>query len=245
MEQALDSADDGLLVHSTGLRKIYTQGSKEVVALDDLQLDLKKGERASLVGRSGSGKTTLLNILAGLDRPTAGTLNVGEFDLSTPTSLELDRYRQTTVGVVFQQFRLIRHKTALQNVTLPMTLNGLSSRTRRKRAEECLKLVGLGERLHHRPAELSGGEQQRVAVARAICTRPKLLLADEPTGNLDSTNASAIMRLLVQAQQDVGATLLFITHDQQLADQFGERVLRIEDGRLLRMPSLSRQEVIQ
>ncbi|MEM8734214.1 MAG: ABC transporter ATP-binding protein [Planctomycetota bacterium] len=221
------------LVHANGLRKSFQHGKNTVDALANVELDFAKGECVSLLGRSGSGKTTLLNILAGLDRPSAGDLVVGDFDLSSPTSIELDEYRRTTVGVVFQQFRLIKHKTAIQNVMLPLSLAGVPARERRKRATECLRLVGLGERQGHRPAELSGGEQQRVAVARAISTRPKLLLADEPTGNLDSANAEAIMDLLVKAQREVGATLLFITHDQELAERFGDRLLRIDDGVLL------------
>lgn len=212
--------------------KSYNRGRGEVQALDKLSFEIGQGERVSLLGRSGSGKTTLLNLLAGLDRASAGELEVNKQDLVSCPSVELDRYRQQTVGVVFQQFRLVKHQTAFQNVALPLMFAGLSRAKRRERVLECLKLVGLEDRAGHRPTEMSGGEQQRVAVARAISSRPKLLLADEPTGNLDSRNAEQIMDLLITVQAEVETTLLLITHDENLAGQYTKRILRLSDGRL-------------
>lgn len=222
-----------LLIEANNLGKTYHRGAMPVHALRNLSFDIRQGERVCIFGKSGSGKSTLLNLLAGLDRPTSGTLRVGDFDLSEPTPELLDSYRQRYVGVVFQQFRLIRHKTARQNISMPLLIAGMRRRERKQRVDECLELVGLKDRAHHRPTELSGGEQQRVAVARAIANSPKLLLADEPTGNLDSENAEKVMQLLTDAQKASQSTLVLITHDRALAESYADRIFAMQDGELL------------
>jgi putative ABC transport system ATP-binding protein len=222
-----------LLIEAKDLSKTYYRGSVPVHALRNVSFEVQPGERICIFGKSGSGKSTLLNILAGLDRPTSGTLRLGDVDLSDPTPELLDTYRQRYVGIVFQQFRLIRHKTARQNIAMPLLIAGKGRRERKQRVEECLRLVGLTDRANHRPPELSGGEQQRVAVARAIANSPPLVLADEPTGNLDSENAEKVMQLLIAAQRTSQSTLVLITHDRSLAESFTDRILSLRDGELV------------
>ena len=196
-------------------------------ALDDLALSIEPGEWVAVTGPSGSGKTTLLNILSGLDRPSAGKVEVGGVDLSSLTSRELARYRQRTIGLVFQQFHLIPYLTALENVMLAQYVHSV---TDRGEAEEALRRVGLGERVHHLPSQLSGGEQQRVCIARALINQPPLILADEPTGNLDAVNEAVVMSLLSDLHQR-GHTLILVTHDLSIAAR-ADREIRLEHGRL-------------
>jgi putative ABC transport system ATP-binding protein len=196
-------------------------------ALDDLTLSIDEGEWVAVTGPSGSGKTTLLNILSGLDRPTAGRVRVGGLDLAGLSARELARYRQRTVGLVFQQFHLIPYLTALENVMLSQYVHSM---TDRGEAEEALRKVGLGERLSHLPSQLSGGEQQRVCIARALINQPPLILADEPTGNLDAVNEAVVMSLLGDLHQR-GHTLILVTHDPSIAARAG-REIRLEHGRL-------------
>ena len=196
-------------------------------ALDELTLAIGEGEWVAVTGPSGSGKTTLLNILSGLDRPTAGTVRVGGVDLAGLSRNELARYRQRTVGLVFQQFHLIPYLTALENVMLAQYVHSM---TDRGEAEEALRRVGLGERLGHLPSQLSGGEQQRVCIARALINQPPLILADEPTGNLDAVNEAVVMTLLNDLHQR-GHTLILVTHDPTIAAR-ADREIRLEHGRL-------------
>ncbi|HEX6901469.1 MAG TPA: ATP-binding cassette domain-containing protein [Thermoanaerobaculia bacterium] len=196
-------------------------------ALDELTLAIDEGEWVAVTGPSGSGKTTLLNVLSGLDRPTSGTVRVGGVDLSSLTARELARYRQRTVGLVFQQFHLIPYLTALENVMLAQYVHSM---TDRGEAEAALRRVGLGERLHHLPSQLSGGEQQRVCIARALINQPPLILADEPTGNLDAVNEAIVMSLLADLHHQ-GHTLILVTHDPGIAARAG-REIRLEHGRL-------------
>src|SRR3954452_13425148 len=196
-------------------------------ALDELTLTIGEGEWVAITGPSGSGKTTLLNILSGLDRPTSGKVRVGGVDLATLSPRELARYRQQTVGLVFQQFHLIPYLTALENVMLAQYVHSM---TDRGEAEEALRRVGLGERLGHLPSQLSGGEQQRVCIARALINQPPLILADEPTGNLDAVNEAIVMSLLADLHQR-GHTLILVTHDPSIAARAG-REIRLEHGRL-------------
>jgi putative ABC transport system ATP-binding protein len=196
-------------------------------ALDELTLSIGEGEWVAVTGPSGSGKTTLLNILSGLDRPTSGRVRVGGEDLAGLTARELARYRQRTVGLVFQQFHLIPYLTALENVMLAQYVHSM---TDRGEAEEALRKVGLGERLGHLPSQLSGGEQQRVCIARALINQPPLILADEPTGNLDAVNEAVVMSLLADLHQR-GHTLILVTHDPTIAARAGREV-RLEHGRL-------------
>ena len=221
------------LVSARKLSKVYKTVAKTVTALDSVSLDIDHGDRVALVGRSGSGKTTLLNLLAGLDRPTSGKLEVAGNQLSDLDEQQLAAYRSTDIGVIFQSFQLIPNRTALQNVELPLIFQAVSKQDRREQAETVLEKVGLISRGHHRPSELSGGEQQRVAIARAIVHRPKLLLADEPTGNLDSKTAEQITRLMLDIVAQTEAALVLITHDQQLAQRCGQRILTLSDGKLI------------
>jgi len=220
-------------VHALNVVKAYGTKAAPVMALRGVSLDIQQGERVALLGKSGSGKSTLLNLLGGLDQPTSGSLCVAGRDLATMRGSELARYRLATVGMVFQSFNLIASRTALQNVELPMIFAGRSPKERRKAARIALAAVGLEHRLTHRPSELSGGEHQRVSIARALVNHPKLLLADEPTGNLDTVTANDVVDLLANHVQDHGCTLVLVTHDEELARRLTDRIVRLQDGLLL------------
>jgi len=221
-----------MIVVANRLSKAYGDGANCVRALDQMDLRVNEAERVALVGKSGSGKTTLLNLLAGLDTPTSGELVVAGHNLSGLNSRDLAHYRCRAIGVVFQSFQLLGHCSARQNVELPLMLQGKSPKERRQLALAAIDRVGLSNRVQHLPHELSGGEQQRVAVARAIVHRPGLLLADEPTGNLDSRTAAQIMDLMLEVVGETGAALILITHDSRLAAEAATRVLTMKDGRI-------------
>jgi len=227
------SVDAGIAIGTVELTKSYGSATAPVYALRGVTLEVMRGERVALLGKSGSGKSTLLNLLGGLDHATSGSLQVGGHDINRLSRRALSRFRSATVGMIFQSFNLILSRTALENVELPMIFAGRPRRERRALAREALESVGLGERLHHRPAEMSGGENQRVAVARALVNDPAILLADEPTGNLDSGTAQEVMGLILDHVQRQGATLVLVTHDEELAAACTDRVLRLKDGRLL------------
>ena len=216
------------LVQVDHLVRRYAMGDVVVTALDGLSLGIEKGEFVAVVGRSGSGKSTLLHLLGGLDRPTSGQVRVAGRGLAELTNDELAAYRRTGVGFVFQFFNLVPTLSALQNVELPMTLAGVAPAERRRRAQALLERTGLGSRLGHRPKELSGGEQQRVSVARALVNDPPLILADEPTGNLDSKTAADLLGLLKGLE---GKTVLMVTHDRALAQGFATRTIELSDGK--------------
>jgi ABC-type lipoprotein export system ATPase subunit len=222
-----------LAVRTDDLTKSYGSASSPVYALRGVSLDVAQGERVALLGKSGSGKSTLLNLLGGLDHATSGSLRVGGLDVDRLSRRALSRFRSATVGMIFQSFNLIPSLSAIQNVELPMIFTGQAPRERRSQAEQALRSVGLGERLHHRPAEMSGGENQRVAVARALVNRPQIILADEPTGNLDSDTAREVMSLILDHVHAHEATLVLVTHDEDLAAASTTRILRLKDGRLL------------
>lgn len=207
-------------------------GGMDVRALDGVTLDVGAGEFVSLLGTSGSGKSTLLNLIAGLDQPTGGALRVFGDDLAAMSRVELSRHRQRTVGIIFQSFNLIPTMSAQDNVALAMLFASVPRPERDRRAADLLGAVGLGDRRRHRPAELSGGEQQRVAIARALANDPKILLADEPTGNLDSRTAADIMRLL-GALNEGGRTVVMVTHDAALAARHAHRAIVLCDGRVV------------
>jgi ABC-type lipoprotein export system ATPase subunit len=207
-------------------------GAVPVTALAGVSLDVRRGERLALLGKSGSGKSTVLNVLGGLDRPTSGVVEVAGRDLGRLDARALADHRLRTVGMVFQSFNLIAAKTALENVELPLLFAGVPPVQRRERARLALESVGLGARVRHRPTELSGGEAQRVAIARALINDPEVVLADEPTGNLDSGNASVVMELLLGRVAQRGATLILVTHDEELARRTAERIVWMRDGRL-------------
>ncbi len=218
------------IVMANDLCKHYGSSENPVKALSHAQFSMAKGERVALVGRSGSGKTTMLNLLAGLDRPTSGVLRVAGKDLPTLSSRALAQYRCRDIGVVFQSFQLLPNRSALANVEVPLMLQGMDATTRRQRALAALDRVGLSERAAHQPAQMSGGEQQRVAVARAVVHRPSVILADEPTGNLDSQSAEAVMALILEVVKEVSAALLLITHDHALARVAATRLVTMSDG---------------
>ncbi len=221
----------GRLVLAKDLRKVYRIGGSEVAALDGLDLAIGAGEFVAVVGVSGSGKSTLLNLLGGLDRPTSGSIEVDGRPLEARTEPELARYRRRTVGMVFQAFHLLPALTALENVALPLAFAGVPRRERDGRARQALERVGLAGRIGHRPPELSAGEQQRAAVARALVNRPRILLADEPTGNLDRRNSEEIMGLLAAANRE-GAAIVLVTHNESQAREYCRRLVRLDFGRL-------------
>lgn len=214
------------------LVKIYKMADLEIVALQGLDLVVQEGELMSLVGPSGSGKSTLMNILGGLDRPSAGQVIVDGKDLLKLSDAKLNKYRREEVGFVWQQpsRNLISYMSAIENVTLPMTIAGLSGREKRKRANELLEIVGLGKRKRHRLREMSGGEQQRVAIAVALANYPRLLLADEPTGEVDSQMAQEILGTLRHLNRELNVTIIIVTHDPRIASEV-DRVIAIRDGR--------------
>lgn len=212
---------------------MYSIAAGPVVALDGLDWYVGPGDAVAIMGPSGCGKTTLLNLLGAIDRATEGSVVVGDTDLSRLSERQLEAYRLRQVGYVFQFYNLVPSLTALENVELPMLVAGVPAEARRARAKELLDAVGLGEKGHKRPEELSGGEQQRVAICLALANDPPLILADEPTGNLDSTNAALITRLLLSLSQERGKTVIVATHDPQVASVF-PRVDRMRDGRIVR-----------
>lgn len=214
------------------LHRHYQRGSNEVRAVDGVSLNIDKGEYISVVGSSGSGKSTLLNLLAGLDTATSGRINVAGLELANLTRRELARYRANSVGMVFQSFHLIGHLDAVGNVETALLFGDTPRTERKKRAIELLERLGLGDRLDHRPSDLSGGEQQRVAFARALASSPEILFADEPTGNLDEENTAQIADLL-REEHDAGLTVMLVTHDLEFARQQADRVIRLHYGRIL------------
>jgi len=213
------------------LCRYYTRGSQEIRAVDRVDLEIERGEFIVVVGASGSGKSTLLNLAAGLDRPTAGHIEVGGERLDRLSRRELSRYRARKVGMVFQSFNLLPHHTALKNVEMALYFNGTPRRERRAQAHEMLERLGLGDRVDHRPGDLSGGEQQRVAIARALVKRPEMICADEPTGNLDEENSRSIVDLLVELNRE-DLTVLAVTHDTDMARRAASRILRMHYGRV-------------
>jgi len=209
--------------------KIYKLGTVEVAALRGLSIEIKRGEHLAMMGPSGSGKSTFLHLAGALDRPTRGRVLIEGRDPSKLNDDELSKLRNRYIGFVFQTFNLIPRLTALENVMLPLVVRGVDGSERRRRAIEALEQVGLGDRINHRPTELSGGEQQRVAIARAIVTRPRIVLADEPTGNLDSVSAKEIVKVLSRLNRELGITVVVVTHDPEVASA-AQRVVRIRDG---------------
>src|SRR5213080_1714971 len=211
----------------------YTMGESVIRAVNDVSLTVLSGGFLALLGSSGSGKSTLLNLIAGLDRPSSGSVVAHGQDLSKMSSLELARYRRQTVGMVFQSFNLLPRMTLEENVELPLRLAEVDRSARAGRVREALEHVRLETRLTHRPSELSGGEQQRAAMARALVNRPALLLADEPTGNLDSATGESIMVLLRKIQRSLGMTIVLVTHERHLAEKFADRIASVADGKLV------------
>src|SRR5262245_5990706 len=218
------------LLETDDLRRHYQMGTAVVRALDGVSIAVQQGEFVGLLGTSGSGKSTLLNLIAGLDRPSSGALRIFDQDLSKMSSNELSEHRRTNVGIIFQSFNLVSTMSAAENVALAMMFAGVPRGERDGRASQLLESMGLGGRQRHRPRELSGGEQQRVAIARALANNPHLLLADEPTGNLDSRTTRDIMALLKELNERDGKTIIMVTHDPSLAQQYAHRTITMLDG---------------
>jgi putative ABC transport system ATP-binding protein len=219
----------GLDVRVNNLVKAYRLGKIEVQALRGLNMDVNTGEFVAIIGPSGSGKTTLLNVLGGLDVATAGTVQVGSIDVTSMTPTQLVDYRRETVGHIFQTLNLIPTLTATENIELPMIARGVSRRKRKERVQELLEIVGLTDRANHKPEELSGGEQQRVAMAAALANDAPVILADEPTGELDTVNAKIVVDYLLKVNRELAKTVIMVTHDPSVARRT-DRILRIEDG---------------
>jgi putative ABC transport system ATP-binding protein len=213
------------------LSKVYQQGEINVVALNNISLDIAQGEFLTLMGPSGSGKSTLLHIIAGIDRPTKGVCRVQDIDLMKLNESALADWRNQNVGFVFQTFNLIPVLTAFENVELPLLLTKLNGKQRRQQVNTALELVGLSDRGHHLPKQLSGGQEQRAAIARSIVTDPKLVIADEPTGNLDSQSAQDVLSILQMLSKQIGKTVIMVTHDPKAA-AFGSRSIHLEKGEL-------------
>ena len=220
----------GSLVEIRDICKIYNPGENEVRALDHVSLEIDKNEFVAIIGQSGSGKSTLMNMLGCLDVPTSGTYILHDKDVSSLSDDELSDIRNTEIGFIFQGFNLIQNLTALENVELPLIYRGVGKKERDELSVQALEKVGLAHRMKHKPAEMSGGQQQRVAIARAIAQAPPIILADEPTGNLDSNSTKEIMGILRELHAD-GRTVILITHDNEIAAQ-ADRVIKIKDGRV-------------
>lgn len=220
----------GALIHIENMKKIYNPGENEVRALDGIDLDIEKGDLVAIVGHSGSGKSTLMNMLGCLDTPTSGKYVLNGQDVANMTDNQLADVRNKEIGFIFQGFNLISNLDAVGNVELPLVYRGVSKSERKRIAVEALKSVGLEDRMQHKPNEMSGGQQQRVAVARAVAAKPPIILADEPTGNLDTKSTKEIMEILKELHKS-GRTVIIITHDEEIASQT-HRVIRILDGRI-------------
>ena len=219
-------------VRTDNVSRHYRMGESLIRAVDGVSLEIPAGQFVALLGASGSGKSSLLNLIAGLDRPTTGAVSVEGRNLAELSREELAQHRLRTVGMVFQSFNLIPSMTVLENVELPMRFAEVDEKQRESRLREALVRVGLSARQHHRPSELSGGEQQRVGLARALINRPRILLADEPTGNLDSRMGTEILNLILECNQSLGMTVVMVTHERSLAERYAQRMVFLADGKL-------------
>ena len=215
------------------LYKIYRIGTNKVRALNGVDFSIEKGEFCCIVGTSGSGKSTLLNMLAGLEKPTKGQIVIAGEHIESKNESQLVNFRQAHVGFIFQSYNLMQNMTAIENVAMPLTFQGVSKWERERRAIKMLKLVGLGKYMRHRPGEMSGGQQQRVGIARALVVNPEIVFADEPTGNLDSNTTIEVLQLIKKISQEKNQTMVMVTHDNYLAG-FGDRIIQIRDGKIIR-----------
>ncbi|MFW6450000.1 MAG: ABC transporter ATP-binding protein [Nanoarchaeota archaeon] len=220
------------LIKLENVWKIYTMGKVEVPALRGLNFEVQEGEFVSIIGPSGSGKSTAMNMIGVLDFPSKGKIYLEGKDITTLSESDLAQIRGKKIGFIFQQFNLLNSLTAIENVMLPMTFQGISEEQRKKKATELLKMVDLGDRLNHRPPELSGGQQQRVAIARSLANDPELILADEPTGNLDSKTGTNVLSFLKKLNKEKGKTVVMVTHDNELAKE-AKRIEKLMDGEIL------------
>ncbi|QUI24439.1 ABC transporter ATP-binding protein [Vallitalea pronyensis] len=211
------------------LRKVYRMGNERVVALDNISLDINKGECCCILGTSGSGKSTLLNMIAGLEKPTKGLINVKGNRIDKMNEKKVTKFRQKHVGFVFQSYNLLPNLTALENVAMPLIFTGMPKKKREKEAKRMLSAVGLGDRLRHKPSQMSGGQQQRVSIARAFVGTPEIVFADEPTGNLDTKTTMEVMKLITTIAKDNNQTLIIVTHDVETS-VYANRVIHVRDG---------------
>ena len=234
------------IIRVKDLRKVYKLGSEKVVALDCINLEIHKGEVLCILGTSGSGKSTLLNQLAGLEKPTRGGVYIGKKNISRMSEDQLARFRQKNVGFVFQSYNLLKTLNAVENVALPLSFRGVPKKIRNARAEEYLKLVGLEKQMKHMANAMSGGQQQRVGIARALVVDPKIIFADEPTGNLDSKTTMEVLRLMQRIVREQQQTLVMVTHDNYIAG-FADRQFHIVDGKILKIEEKKKetQEAVQ
>lgn len=227
------AVDDGFAVRTENVERHYRMGPSLIRAVDGVSVEVKRGDIVALLGSSGSGKSTLLNLIAGLDRPTSGEIYVDGKNLGEMDGEELAKHRLESVGIIFQSFNLIPRMTVAENVELSLRLAEVERGERPARVREALERVGIGARAGHRPPECSGGEQQRIAIARALVNRPTLLLADEPTGNLDSKTGEEIMRLIGEIRSGMGATVVLVTHERGLAEKIADRMIFLSDGKVV------------
>jgi putative ABC transport system ATP-binding protein len=230
-----------LLIEITNLSKVYKKGEIVVNALKDATLKIDAGEFVSIVGKSGSGKSTLMNLIGGLDSPTSGKIIFNGANLAAMSRKELAIHRRFSVGMIFQSFNLIYYRSALDNIKLALIFGGLSRQSRHKRAQELVEMVGLTGRQDHKPGELSGGESQRVAIARALANKPKVILADEPTGNLDSSTSEEIINHLISLNKSFGITILMVTHDMEIAERVSDKIIRLADGHIFEIKTIQHE----
>ncbi|MGL4344409.1 MAG: ABC transporter ATP-binding protein [Cellulosilyticaceae bacterium] len=219
------------MIEVSQLRKLYKMGKEKIVALDHIDLTVDQGEICCLFGTSGSGKSTLLNMLAGLEKPTKGTIKIKGKNVHKMSETQLAIFRQKYIGFVFQSYNLIPSLTAMENVSLPLIFQGLPKKERNKRAKEMLEAVGLATRLHHKPSEMSGGQQQRVSIARAFVNKPAILFADEPTGNLDTHTTLEVMEMITGIAKQYNQTLIIVSHDPEIAD-YADKIITLIDGNI-------------
>ena len=228
------------IIEVKGLRKVYRMGKEKIVALNHIDLNIDKGEICCLFGTSGSGKSTLLNMLAGLEKPTKGSIKIKKVRVDRLNETQLAIFRQKHIGFVFQSYNLIPTLTAIENVALPLVFQGMAKKEREKRAKEMLEAVGLGNRLHHKPKEMSGGQQQRVSIARAFVNRPQILFADEPTGNLDTHTTIEVMDIITKIAREYNQTLIIVSHDPEIAG-YADKVITIQDGDVLKIEKMAKE----
>lgn len=229
----MNTSKDTILIEAKDLNRVFTKGNNEVHALKEASFQIEKGTFVSIVGKSGSGKSTLLNLLGGLDTPTSGTLIYDGTEVSSMNKNQLSEYRRHAVGMVFQSFNLIKSLDAISNVDLALTFGRYPVNKRKERSTKLLTNLGLSERMDHKPSELSGGESQRVAIARALANHPNLLLADEPTGNLDSNTSEEILSIIQKLNKEEGVTVIIVTHDMEIAEAYSNQIIRLADGEII------------
>jgi len=222
-----------IIIKITNISKVYRKVKINIPALSEINIEIKSGEFVTVVGKSGSGKSTLLNLIGGLDRPSSGNIFIKDRDISLMSRSELANHRKFSVGMIFQSFNLIPSRNAIENISLALAFGGIPRRNRKKKAIELLTKLGLEERIEHNPGELSGGETQRVAIARALANNPEIILADEPTGNLDSQTSEEIIELLQDMNRKNNKTIIMVTHDLEAAKIVSDRIIRLKDGKVI------------